>query len=454
MGVSGGSVPWAILACCSAAYLCISVGGDAIRSLQMPLHAWLSDGQLGALYGVYGLAATLGVLSGGLLLDRLGRRRATALFAALAVAGMGLQTFALHFQLFPALLIGRFIQGLAESLFIAWDAFLTTHWPGARLPLAMGLYCACGRLGDLLAVFLLPALTLPLPTVALIVWCIVSAGGLFCALLIFLDWRDHQRRQAEEAASKTSSDNVSLLENHDDAVNTAPAASSSLLDRVKAFPWSYWFAVALSCTGYGGILLLLQFAPTVLYQERVITSKLWASYVVAPTYVTSLVLTPLLGYVFSKRVHWRFRGMFVSAVLLLIAALACFPIHAVVSLVGMVCLGGCYALMSSGLWGTLGMYCNETNMGLAFGIPYALYNMTIMLFSFVSGLTLENWPMWASVMIWSILSAIGVVCSLLWSFFGRREASMLQETSERGSVVVSVANDSLDPMELDDMSRV
>ena len=145
------------LCCCS--YVFSSVGADAVRVLQLSFREVFSDLQLGVLYGAYALAATMIVLFSGGLIDRFGPRVSTVLFSALAVVGFILQAAGTFWTNFGLLVVGRFVHGAGgEALFVCWDTLITLWFTAHGIGLAMSLYCASGRLGDVFASTLLPML--------------------------------------------------------------------------------------------------------------------------------------------------------------------------------------------------------------------------------------------------------------------------------------------------------
>jgi MFS family permease len=147
------------LALCCTSYVCSSVGADAVRVLQLSFREVFSDFEIGVLYGSYALAATLIVLFSGGLIDRVGPRKSTMVFSALAVVGFTLQGAGTLWTNFGLLLVGRFVHGAgAEALFVCWDTFVTLSFTAQGIGLAMSLYCASGRLGDVVASTLLPLL--------------------------------------------------------------------------------------------------------------------------------------------------------------------------------------------------------------------------------------------------------------------------------------------------------
>ncbi len=99
------------------------------------------------MYTLYSIAAILSVFIGGLLIDRIGTRRASLLFSALVTIGAFIVAIAPNIWV---LYFGRFIFGWgSESLVVAQSAIFTRWFKGKELAFAFGIGLTISRLGTL-----------------------------------------------------------------------------------------------------------------------------------------------------------------------------------------------------------------------------------------------------------------------------------------------------------------
>jgi MFS family permease len=102
---------------------------------------------IGASYTMYSIAAILLVLIGGILIDRLGTRKASLIFSLLVFGG---QVVVWLGSSIPLFFLGRFIFGAgSEPLIVAQSAILARWFKGKELALAFGISLTVSRLGTL-----------------------------------------------------------------------------------------------------------------------------------------------------------------------------------------------------------------------------------------------------------------------------------------------------------------
>jgi len=106
-----------------------------------------SDQMIDRLYSFYSYAAVATLLVGGIIIDRLGTKKAITLFGtACAIAGL-VTAISADYHI---MLAGRFILGFgAESLIAAVTTALAKWFKGKEIGLAFGLNLTIARLGSL-----------------------------------------------------------------------------------------------------------------------------------------------------------------------------------------------------------------------------------------------------------------------------------------------------------------
>jgi MFS family permease len=125
-------------------YDCISPLADVLKS---QLH--FTDKNIGLLQGIYSIPNIFMVLIGGIIIDKIGTKKAALIFAFLVFLGALFTTIRGNI-LFMA--TGRLIFGLgAESMIVAITTILARWFKGKELSFAFGLNLTIARLGSFLA---------------------------------------------------------------------------------------------------------------------------------------------------------------------------------------------------------------------------------------------------------------------------------------------------------------
>jgi len=105
-----------------------------------------SSSQIGTLNAIYSFPNILMVLIGGVIVDRIGTRTATLVFAVICLAGAILTAMS---PSFTTMALGRLVFGLgAESMIVAVTAALGQWFQGRQLGFAFGLNLSIARAGS------------------------------------------------------------------------------------------------------------------------------------------------------------------------------------------------------------------------------------------------------------------------------------------------------------------
>lgn len=142
---------WTVLAFISLAMFGNYYIYDSISPLADVLAAQLnfSDSNIGLLQGIYSIPNVFMVLLGGLVIDRIGTKKAALIFSALCVAGA---LFTVIKGDLAWMATGRLIFGLgAESLIVAITTVIAKWFKGKELSFAFGLNLTIARLGSFAA---------------------------------------------------------------------------------------------------------------------------------------------------------------------------------------------------------------------------------------------------------------------------------------------------------------
>ncbi len=125
-------------------YDCISPLADVLKT---QLH--FTDKNLGLLQGIYSIPNIFMVLIGGIIIDKIGTKKAALIFACLVFLGALFTTIKGDIVFMAT---GRLIFGLgAESMIVAITTILARWFKGKELSFAFGLNLTIARLGSFLA---------------------------------------------------------------------------------------------------------------------------------------------------------------------------------------------------------------------------------------------------------------------------------------------------------------
>jgi MFS family permease len=350
---------------------------------------------------------------------------------------------------------GRFLQGFGnEGVCICMDTSLTRHWRKS-LSFAMSIWIASGFAGDIMSFLVLPNLVTWLDgdwvSVFFVSLSFVGAGFVSCLVVVCCDSiasedsppvgaaRDRTETIAlDQSASERSQQGVALQEALDAVVDTeklrerddsddemsASVAPKKLSIRatVASLRRGYWVAVALNFFLYGIIWTVTSFATGILstvYGVSDVDAAMYVSISFGVGLVTTIgggwLLTRLQRYVLLK-----FVVVVVAAALLLLNSLlwAVFPDSLVAMHAGLLCLGVSYGIVSSALWGSMGIYSTDATAGVVYSIPYSAFNVSSFAFATLSGFLIAQ-SIDLALLTWGIGCIVSVVLGILWVYWER-----------------------------------
>eukprot|EP00741_Cyanophora_paradoxa_P004824 tig00000829_g4681.t1 len=411
---------------------CILVMGpynayDSVGSVQTDLQRDLgvSDVQFSYLFSVYSLPNVPLVFAGGLLLDAIGVRAGTLLFAALVALGSGLVVLATHARSYPLMLLGRFVFGTgAESLFVAQNSIIASWFAAHRSEMGLAMACpapprpapprlappcrpadsvqglgtSAGRLGTFLAYRATAYLLHRFKTYVASLW--LAAG--MCAL------------------SLVSAVGYVLVDKHlwrpdpapsDFAAQTVPnpaGGHAGPLAAVRSLPLGFWLVTAAAAAYYGTVFPFQAFSGKLL-QLRYGLDLEHADELTSVVALSSLLLSPPLGMLVD-RIGRRADLVAAGTLALVPAFLAIYAARC--SPLPFYCLiGACFALVPAALWPSLPILVPPEHVGSAFGIASAGVNLALMA-SYAAAASLGP-P--GNLFYFAGLAALGGLVAVAWS---------------------------------------
>lgn len=392
---------------------------DSVGAIAPTLIAALGVGReaIGQMYTLYSVAAILSVFIGGLLIDKIGTRRASLLFSLLVTVGAATVAIAPNIWILYA---GRFIFGWgSESLVVAQSAIFTRWFKGKELAFSFGVGLTVSRLGTLFS-FNTEALIAEYfgnyksALWAAVIFCVISV--LANTIFNFLD------RKGEKVLG----------------LKEEGGGDKIVLADVKRFKASYWYVTLLCVTFYSAIF------PFTALSTDFFNTK-WGLSMTAGTeggffyqvfynifhmFSTAGGTTTII--IFASMVFAPFFGQWVDrfgrrATVMVIGSLLMIPSFLLMAFTmippafPMIVLGAAFVMVPAAMWPSIPLIVEENRVGTAFGLTTMIQNFGLALFPWLNGLLRDSTQTYtASMIMFSLLGVFG----LLFAFLLRR--------SERG----------------------
>jgi MFS family permease len=320
-----------------------------------------SDKNIGTLNAIYSLPNIFMVLIGGIIIDRIGVRRATILFGVLCFCGAAITASTGKLAVMAS---GRLIFGIgAESLIVAVTTALARWFRGKELSFAFGANLTIARLGSFLA---LNSPTWAKPAFANWQWplLITVAMGTFCVIgpLVYA--------MMENQAGKKYS------------MKQASGTDKVELRQIFRMSPSYWFVVLMCVTFYSAIFPFQTFAIK-FFQEAHGTTREHAGFLSSLLTLFAMVFTPLFGYLVDRVAKRSLFMMFGSILLVPVYLMMAYtPIPLIVP---MAMMGIAFSLVPAIMWPSVAYIVDERRLGTAYGLMTMIQNIGLAGFNLVIG---------------------------------------------------------------------
>ena len=370
----------------------------------------VSRSVIGTMYTVYSIAAIVSVFLGGMLIDLIGTRLATIIFATLVTIGAAIVAFAPNVTV---LMVGRFIFGAgSESLVVAQSAILARWFKGKELALSFGIALTISRLGTLFS----------FNTEALIAQHFGNYKAALWAAVIFC------------AFSLLAAFVYAVMDKHGENVLNLPkplADEKVKLSDVKVFSKSYWYVTVLCVTFYSaifpftalstdffhdkyGLPLTVPSGGGFFYQAfyNIIHMFDTAGGTTTIIIAASMFLAPFAGSLVDK-IGKRATLMTFGSILMVVAYLIMgftylppkFP---------MMILGAAFVLVPAAMWPSIPLIVEERFQGSAYGLMTMVQNLGLALFPFLNGKLRDVTHSYtASMLMFASLGFVGLIFAYL-----------------------------------------
>jgi MFS family permease len=359
---------WAVLVLISLAMFGNYYVYDSISPLADVLKAQLgfSDANIGLLNAIYSFPNILMVLVGGILIDRIGTRKATLLFGVLCFLGAALTVVSGTLAVMAA---GRLVFGLgAESLIVAVTTAIAKWFRGKELSFAFGVNLTIARLGSFAA---LNAPSWAAPAYERWQWPLLISVGFatFCVTGAIAYWLLEKRAEERYSLGAESTEKVVIAD-------------------LFRFGTAYWLVVALCVTFYSAMFPFQTFAVK-FFMEAHGTSREEGGFLSSLLTLFAMVFTPLFGLLVDKvgkRALFMMFGSLLIVPVYLVMAYTRVPL-----LVPMAVMGIAFSLVPAVMWPSVAYLVEQPKLGTAYGLMTMIQNVGLFGFNILIGWANDHW---------------------------------------------------------------
>jgi MFS family permease len=407
-------------------YFAYDIVSGIAPSLVEDLHA--ARGTVGAFFTAYSVAAVLAVLIGGILIDKLGTRKASLLFSILVFAGAGVVWMA---KSVPVFLIGRFIFGAgSEPLIVAQSAILARWFKNKELALSFGITLTVSRFGSLFAFNTGELFTSYFGSYRSALLVAVAACGISLLGNLIYIVMDRRGEHVLHLKDESGGDKIVLRD-------------------IKEFKPTFWYVTFLCVTFYSaifpftslstdffvdkwGIAKVAQAGGGFLHQvfNNFLHMFSTAGGISSIIIFASMVLAPFAGQLVD-RIGKR-------ATLMIIGSLIMIPSHLIMGVTRlypvypMIALGAAFVLVPAAMWPSVPLIVRKERVGTAFGLMTAIQNIGMALFPYLNGRLRDLTHTYTSSMLmFASLGFFGLIFALLLKRADAREGGGLERAAKK-----------------------
>jgi len=336
---------------------------DSISPLADVLKAQLhfSDSDIGLLNAIYSIPNILMVLIGGIIIDYIGTRKATLIFALLCLIGAVVTAASGMLWVMAA---GRLVFGIgAESLIVSITTAIAKWFKGKELSFAFGVSLTIARLGSFAALNspswgrqLYESWQRPL---------IVSAAfGLICVVGAVLYWILETRAAMRYSLGKES------------------GTEKVVVRDIWKFGTSYWYIVALCVTFYSAIFPFQTFAVKFFIEAHGVSREL-GGFLSSMLTAFAMICTPLFGLLVDrvgKRALFMMYGSMLLVPVYMIMAYSHITLYVPMALMGIA-----FSLIPAVMWPSVAYIVDQRKLGTAYGLMTLIQNIGLAGFNLLVG---------------------------------------------------------------------
>ncbi len=336
---------------------------DSISPLADVLKAQLKfrDSDIGLLNAIYSIPNILMVLIGGIIIDYIGTKRATLLFAILCLIGAVVTASS---GLLWVMAAGRLVFGIgAESLIVSITTAIARWFKGRELSFAFGVNLTIARLGSFAALNS-PSWGSQLYTSWQRPLVVSAAFGSMCVLGAVLYWI-----LEASAASRYS-------------LGKDGETDKVVFREIWRFGRSYWYIVALCVTFYSAIFPFQTFAVKFFMEAHGVSREL-GGFLSSMLTAFAMIWTPLFGLLVDrvgKRALFMMYGSLLLVPVYLIMAYSRMTLYVPMALMGIA-----FSLIPAVMWPSVAYIVDQKRLGTAYGLMTLIQNIGLAGFNLLIG---------------------------------------------------------------------
>jgi len=337
-------------------YDCISPLADLLAQ-----QLKFSDSDIGLLQAIYSIPNIFMVLIGGFVIDRIGTKKSSLIFAILCMLGAFIT--ALRGDL-TTMAIGRLIFGLgAESLIVAVTTVIARWFKGKELSFAFGINLTIARLGSF------AALNSPSWGHSFFnywqnpLWVAAWAGVISVISVIIYMFLDANAEKKYALQKEGEQDKV-------------------VFSDIFKFGKSFWFITFLCVTFYSAMFPFQTFAVK-FFMERHGVTREFGGFLSSLLTFSAMVFTPLFGLL-SDKIGKR-------SLLMMIGSLLIIPVYLMMAytninlFIPMGLMGIAFSLVPAVLWPSVAIVVDGPKLGTAYGLMTMIQNIGLSGFNLLIG---------------------------------------------------------------------
>lgn len=345
------------------------------------------DSQIGLLNAIYSIPNIFMVLIGGIIIDRIGTRRAVFIFTFLVMVGSLITALTGNFLIMAG---GRFVFGIgAESMIVAITTIIARWFKGKELSFAFGLNLTLARLGSFMA------LNSPMWAKQYYdywqnpLWISVIAGVFALVFISFYFLADLISSKKFELPPEGNQDKVVIKE-------------------IFSFGKPFWFISALCVTFYSAMFPFQTFAIK-FFQEVHGTTREVGGNLSSILTLSAIIFTPIFGLIADRMKKKALLMMFGSALIIPVYLIMAYKIDLATPLsisgylnidldylnihtsipaylvIPMSMMGIAFSMIPAVMWPYVALVVNQSKLGTAYGLMTMIQNVGLATFNLLIG---------------------------------------------------------------------
>ncbi len=384
----------------------------------------MEQGTIGSLYTAYSVAAIFIVFFGGMLIDKLGTRKASLLFSGLVCVGALVVALANTTWL---VFLGRLIFGAgSESLIVAQSTILAKWFKGKELALSFGIALTISRVGTLFSFNTEALISNYFGNYKYALWaafflCMAS----LLSNLVYNAMDKHGEHVLHKEGEAASSDKV-------------------VFSDIKLFSKSFWYITLLCVTFYSAIFPFTALS-TNMFQDKwgipdIVTGSGSFFYEACGNFFHMFSTAPGITsiIIFASMCCAPFAGQFVDKIgrrasLMVVGSIIMIPCYLVMAFthiypaLPMIALGAAFVLVPAAMWPSVPLIVPKEKVGTAFGFITMIQNIGLGLFPYLNGKLREVTHSYTSSMVmFACLGVCGLIFALLLKRATAKDGNILE----------------------------